>query len=95
MSADHIQLILPAVGSLAGGGTVDPENLVNFRMQASVHTGGVAAMLYNAPVPFINVDVPGAEPAFHPDLAAVMKDGVKGVGKATGRAIKGLLTGKK
>jgi hypothetical protein len=51
-------------------------------------------MLNNAPVPF-TVDGTCAEPAFHPDLMAVMKGEVKGVGKAAGNAIKGLLTGKK
>jgi AsmA protein len=94
MSAENIQLVLPAVGSLSGAGTVSPASALSFRMLAAVHTGGVAAMLNNAPVPF-TVEGTCAEPIFHPDLKAVMKGEVKGVGKTTGGFLKGLLNGKK
>jgi AsmA protein len=94
MSAENIQLILPAVGSLTGAGTVSPGNALSFRMQAAVHTGGVAAMLNNAPVPF-TVEGTCAEPVFHPDLKAVMGGEVKGAGKNTGKFLKGLINGKK
>jgi len=36
-----------------------------------------------------------AEPVFHADMKAVVKDSVKGEGKAAGGLMKGLLGGKK
>jgi hypothetical protein len=36
-----------------------------------------------------------AEPVFHADMKAVVKDSVKGVGKAAGGLMRGLLGGKK
>ena len=93
ITADTIKLLLPAVGDLAGGGTVDPENKLNFKMQATVHTTGLAKIASNEPVPF-TVDGTCAEPLFHPDLAGIVKQEVKGVGKAAGGLLKGLLGGK-
>jgi hypothetical protein len=94
MTADAIKLILPAIGELGGGGTVGSDNSLNFKMQATVHTGGVAKIVNNEPVPF-TVEGTCAEPVFHPDLKAVVKEEVKGVGKAAGGLLKGLLGGKK
>lgn len=94
MSADDVKLVLPAVGSLVGGGTVSPENTLNFRMQAAVRTSGLATILNNEPVPF-TVEGTCAEPVFHPDIKAVVKGEFKGVGKATEGLFKGLLGGKK
>ncbi len=94
MHAENIRLVLPAVGSLNGAGTVSPENNLNFRLQAAVRTGGVAAALSNEPVPF-TVQGTCAEPVFRPDLAAVVKGEFKGVGKAAGGLVKGLLGRKK
>jgi hypothetical protein len=94
VSADDIKLVLPAIGDLSGGGTVSPDNALNFKMQASVHTSGMAAVINNTPVPF-TVEGTCAQPVFHPDIKAVMKEEVKGVGKAAGGLLRGLLGGKK
>jgi hypothetical protein len=41
-------------------------------------------------VPF-TIDGTCADPVFHPDIKAVVKDEFKGVGKAAGGLLKGLL----
>jgi AsmA protein len=92
--ADEIKLVLPAVGDLSGGGTVSHGNALNFKMQAAVHTSGMAAILNNQPVPFTVEGTP-EEPIFHPDVKAVVKGMENGVGKAAGGLVKGLLGGKK
>ncbi len=94
IATDSLKLVVPAIGDVAGSGTVNPDRTLNFKMQAAVHTGGLAAALNNEPVPF-TVDGTCAEPIFHTDIRAVMKDGFKGVGKAAGGLMKGLLGGKK
>jgi AsmA protein len=94
MTADTIKLILPAIGELAGGGTVGSDNSLNFKMQATVHAGGVAQIVNNEPVPF-TVEGTCAEPVFHADVRAVVKEEMKGVGKAAGGLLKGLLGGKR
>jgi AsmA protein len=98
MTADSIKLVLPAIGDLEGSGTVSPDNVLNFKMQASLHVSGVAAAIDNRPVPF-TVEGTCAQPVFHPDVKAVMKQEVKGlgggVGKAAGGLFKGLAGGKK
>jgi hypothetical protein len=55
-------------------------------MEAVMHTGGIAAALNNQLVPF-TVGGTCADPVFHPDLKAVVKDEVKGLmkGLAGGR----------
>jgi AsmA protein len=87
---DSLKLVVPAIGDVSGSGTVNPDNTLNFKMLAAVHTGGLAAALNNEPVPF-TIDGTCADPAFHPDIRAVVKDEFKGVGKAAEGLVKGLL----
>jgi hypothetical protein len=94
IAASNLKLVVPAVGDVAGGGTVNPDSTLNFKMTASVNTGGLAAALNNEPVPF-TVAGTCSEPVFHPDMKAVVKDSVKGVGKAAGGLMKGLVGVKK
>ena len=94
IAADSLKIVVPAIGDVAGSGTVSPDTTLHFKMRAAVHTGGLAAALNNEPVPF-TVDGTCADPAFHADISAVVRDEVKGLGKAAGGLVKGLLGGKK
>ena len=94
ITADSLKLVVPAIGDVAGGGKVNSDTTLDFKMQAAMHTGGLAAALNNEPVPF-TVAGTCAEPVFHPDIKAIVKDEFKGVGKAAGGLVKGLLGGKK
>jgi AsmA protein len=98
MSATEIQLVLPAVGNLNGGGTISPESALNFQMQAAVHTSGFAKVVNDTPIPF-TIEGTCSQPVFKPNLKAVLKEEVKNlggdVGKAAGGLLKDLFGGKK
>jgi hypothetical protein len=59
---------------------------------------GAARGVNNKPIPF-TVSGTCSEPVFHPDIAAVVKDEMEGVGRGVGKGaasvVKGLLGGKK
>jgi hypothetical protein len=63
-----------------------------------IHTSGLLAGVNNKPIPF-TVSGTCSEPVFHPDIAAVVKDEMEGVGRGVGKGaasvVKGLLGGKK
>jgi len=98
MSADSVQLIVPAIGNLEGGGTVSPANALDFKMQATLHTAALAAVVNNTPIPF-TIQGTAANPVFRPDVKAVVKEKVKSLegtaAKTAGDLLKGLLGGKK
>jgi AsmA protein len=93
-SANDMKLVVPAIGELSGEGTVSPANALDFKMSAIVHTSGLMAVVGNTPIPF-TVEGTCAEPVFKPDMKAVVKEELKGVGKAAGGFLKGVLGGKK
>jgi AsmA protein len=97
-SAQDMKLVVPAIGDLSGAGTVSPEKNLDFRMSASVHTGGLLTVVDNNAIPF-TVQGTCSDPVFRPDLKALAKEKVKsvesGLGKTAGGLIKGLLGGKK
>lgn len=90
ITAENLKLVVPALGDVNGAGTVNPDNTLNFKMQAAVHTSGFAAALNDQPVPFI-VQGTCSEPVFRPDIGAVVKDEMKGLGKKAGGLLKDLL----
>lgn len=98
ISAEDLKLLIPAIGDVTGGGSVSPANALDFKMTAVVHTSGLLAGVNNKPIPF-TVSGTCSEPVFHPDIAAVVKDEMQGVGKGVGKGaasvVKGLLGGKK
>jgi AsmA protein len=95
---DDVKLVAPQIGDLSGAGTVSPANDLDFKMSATVHTSGLLAVVGNTPIPF-TVQGTCAEPVFRPDMKAVVKEEMKGVGgglkKEAGGLLKGLLGGKK
>jgi AsmA protein len=81
-TADNIQLIVPSIGNLDGGGTVSPANALDFKMRATVR---------GAAIPF-TVAGTAADPVIRPDVKAVVK---QEAGKAAVGILKGLLGGSK
>src|ERR1035441_10950536 len=79
-----MKLAVPAVGDLAGAGTVSPANDLDFKMSATVHTSGPLAVFGNTPIPF-TVQGTCADPVFRPDLKAVAKEQVKRVEGGLGK----------
>lgn len=97
-SAQDMKLVVPAIGDLAGAGTVSPSNDLDFKMSALVHTSGLLAVVGNTPIPF-TVQGTCAQPEFRPDLKAVVKEKVKsvegGLKDAAGGLLRGFMSGKK
>jgi len=69
--ADNINLTVPAIGVLTGGGTVSPSNELAFKMNASV--GGLG-------VPF-TIAGTTSDPKFAPDMKGMAEGLLKGLGK--------------
>jgi AsmA protein len=70
--ANNINLNIPSIGVLTGGGTVSPANELAFKMNASL--GGMG-------IPFA-VSGTTADPKFVPDVEGMAKGLLKGVGKS-------------
>jgi AsmA protein len=91
-SAQNMKFVVPAIGELSGAGTVSPANELNFKMSAIVHTSGMLAVIGNKPIPF-TVGGTALEPVFRPDIGAVVKEEVEGIGGDIGKAAGGLVDG--
>ena len=99
VTADDLQLIVPAIGTLEGSGTSSPAHVLDFKMRATVHTSGLLAPVGGTPIPF-TVQGPATDPVFRPDMKSLAKEELKrvvtpdNVGKAAG-FVRGLLGGGK
>jgi AsmA protein len=99
VTADDLQLIVPAIGTLEGRGTSSPAHVLDFKMRATVHTSGLLAPVGGTPIPF-TVQGPATDPVFRPDMKSLAKEEIKrvvtpdNVGKAAG-FVRGLLGGGK
>lgn len=96
---DDIKLIAPAIGELAGGGAINPEHALDFKMRATLYTpGGVMASLgKQASIPFL-VRGTSSSPAFQPDvrgMATQQLNNLKGDASKAATGILGNLLGKK
>jgi AsmA protein len=81
--ANNINLNIPAIGVLTGGGTVSPSNELAFKMNASV--GGLG-------IPF-GVQGTTSDPKFVPDVKGMATGLLKGLGKNSGKSPLGGLGG--
>jgi AsmA protein len=99
ITADRLQLIVPALGSVEGSGTSSAAHVLDFKMRATVHTSGLLAPVGGTPIPF-TVQGPATDPVFRPDMKSFARDEIKraitpdNVGKAAG-FVRGLLGGGK
>ena len=51
ITADRLQLIVPALGSVEGSGTSSAAHVLDFKMRATVHTSGLLAPVGGTPSP--------------------------------------------
>jgi AsmA protein len=81
---ENLELVVPAIGTLDGAGTVSPANELAFQMRATVR---------GTTVPFL-VQGTASEPAFRPDVKGMAKEGLKTLTSPDGvKGVKGLLDG--
>jgi len=102
---DNLQLVVPSIGNLTGGGTVSPSHALDFKMRATLHTSGniMAALGQKGDtgVPFL-ITGTSSDPVFRPDVKSIAEQkiqqftGNKGeLGKTVGGLLNGILGGKK
>ncbi|MEO8100146.1 MAG: hypothetical protein ABI811_20770 [Acidobacteriota bacterium] len=73
-----IQFNAPALGQITGEGSVSPEHALDFRMRATVRTGGLLAAAMQqkgetSTVPFL-IQGTSANPSFKPDLKSLRNE---------------------
>jgi len=73
ISTDNLTVRLPAVGELSGAGTISPTDELDYRLTAKVKTTGLAAILRDAPIPFL-VTGKATNPVFRPDMKSLVKE---------------------
>jgi AsmA protein len=104
-SIQNLHLIVPAIGQMTGSGTISPAKALDFKMRASLKTGGVVSLVAPANIPFA-IQGTTSNPEFKPDVgqlaAAELTHGVSGLkvggvdaGKAAGDLVQGIFGKKK
>jgi len=83
-AVEDIKFVAPALGELNGGGTVSPSQALDFKMRATLHTGGAALAMLGAKsdtgVPFI-IEGTASNPVFRPDMKALVEGRVHSLEK--------------
>ena len=92
ISADDMKLVIPAMGDLSGAGTISASNALDFKMSAQVHTSGILGAISDRPIPFL-VGGTCSDPVFRPDVKAIVKDEINGLGNDVGKTASGILKG--
>jgi AsmA protein len=71
---ENISVVAPAIGELAGAGTISPANALNFKMRAKLKAGGVMSVLNTGGETAIPFSIAGtsSEPKFVPDVKGMV-----------------------
>lgn len=95
MTLQNIVLVVPAIGAIAGAGTVSPAHALDFKMRLALRS---TTPPVSGGIPF-TIQGTSSSPAFRPDVKGMVTSELKGVtsgGKsAAGDLIKGFLGGRK
>jgi AsmA protein len=83
---NNINLIIPAIGTLAGGGTISPSNAIDFKMVANLSGGAVTGLTQMAGlggkgsgnIPFM-IQGTTSDPKFMPDVKGIVNSQLKGL----------------
>lgn len=101
-TVEDIKLIAPAIGELAGAGTVSAAHALDFKMRVAVHTGGALMTTIgqrgDTTIPFF-IRGTSSAPTIAPDLKGIARQQIKGMKgdavKAAGGILDGILGKKK
>ena len=97
IQVQNISVIAPAIGELAGTGTISPANALDFKMRAKLKTGGVMAVLNTGGETAIPFSIQGtsSEPKFVPDVkgmvGGIAADKLKPLDGDIGKAAQGII----
>jgi AsmA protein len=96
VQTQNINLVVPAIGTVTGNGTVSPQNALDFKMQAAMSGTTVSGLSQlaglsgkGATIPFF-VQGTASDPKFVPDVKGMLSSGLgKNLGKGLGSQIPG------
>src|SRR5215469_11333287 len=78
VQTDNVDVVIPALGTLTGNGTVSPQNALNYKMQAALNGSVVSGMskitgvgANGATIPFL-VEGSTSDPKFVPDVKGLL-----------------------
>jgi AsmA protein len=102
---DKIDLVIPALGTVTGAGTISPSNALDFKMVANLNGGAVSGLTQmaglgskgNGGIP-VTITGTTSNPTFLPDMKGMASDQLKGLmngGKSNPLGALGGLFGKK
>lgn len=81
---EDIKLVAPAIGELSGAGTISATQALDFKMRATLHTGGSAMAMLGVKgdtgVPFL-VEGTASNPVFRPDIKGFASEKIQSLGK--------------
>jgi len=78
IQTDNVNLVIPAIGTLTGNGTVSPQNELNYKMTAKLNGSVVGGLSKLAGVNASNTEIPffiqgsASDPKFVPDVKGVL-----------------------
>jgi AsmA protein len=76
---DRISLVVPALGAVAGAGTISPGGALDFKMAASLGTSGLTQLAGGkGGIPF-SIQGTASDPTFRPDIKGMVGDQLKGI----------------
>jgi hypothetical protein len=92
MTATGIRLVVPAIGSIAGAGTVSASHVLNFAMRATIqNAGGILSVLgpigNTGSVPFFIAGT-SSDPVFQPDMNGLANEKVGTMQDTGNQAVK-------
>jgi AsmA protein len=96
VQTQNINLVVPAIGTVTGNGTVSPQNALDFKMQAAMSGTTVSGLSQlaglsgkGATIPFF-VQGTSSDPKFVPDVKGMLSSGLgKNLGKGLGSQVPG------
>jgi AsmA protein len=96
---DDIQVMVPSIGQMTGGGTIDPSHALNFKMRVAVRSpiGAIAVLGSKNGIPF-TISGTSQDPSFRPEVKTLATEKLKEAIPSAGAAsdlIQVLLGGKK
>jgi AsmA protein len=90
IAVTNLHFLAPAIGELSGSGTVSPADALDFKMSATLHTSGAAALVGKAAVPF-RIEGTEESPVFKADTKALAASAAQAIKQNPGKAASGLL----
>jgi AsmA protein len=89
IDSQNLVLVVPAIGALAGAGTVSPSHALNFKMRLAVRSTTPPA---GAGIPF-TIQGTSSDPVFRPDVKGMVSQELKGLSGQGKSAASGIISG--